>query len=400
MEAEFENLERNQGQAEPTPNLLDIVLPAGPVPGFDVGWSGWTGSNRANYNPQEWLGAGYEGVRFLGSGRELSHVVPELAGSIAADSTVFVGRGCGIVRFEALTVHCATRKGIHVGFEGVGSPIPPLTVELIDLDMIADPPAPGRTHSTVWGLFTYNAAVICKRVRFAMEYSAEHAFYAHGFSPPGVVWENVIVEAAGAECCKAVCRPGESLWHPGCSVILRHCELRNWYQPHSWRGGAGLVAQGAGVNVMVSDTLFVGGDTPSRAKCIMVDSEPFRGNQPRHYGALTGFPGGSPANGWVFINRCGVMAGPGPSWYSPMIRCAPNGDVGLVATARGVMIKDSNVYGDHLAVQLANIENGRVVVKDCNTPGLHSLAQALGMSTVEAKLSYEGLFRDLSQGYP
>lgn len=131
-------------------HLQEIPLPAGIVPGFDVSFRG---DNRKRYDAQEWLAAGFEGGRFRGAGRDLTHVVA--GNDTYHDSAVFVGPFDGIVCLEDLTIHCARRKGVHVGLatRGVNSQgatvdlspvLPRFRLMLRNVRVVADvPPASG-----------------------------------------------------------------------------------------------------------------------------------------------------------------------------------------------------------------------------------------------------------------
>ena len=239
-------------------NLKTVQLPAGSVGGFDIGFPGWNGSNRTKYaNPLTELdsnGRPYDGIRFVGAGRGRTHIVPDYAGTTSGDSTIVIGKGCGIVQFEKLTLHAASRKAIHVGeiWDQV-SALEPSTLALRRVTVTAGRPALGSGNSTVWGILTYNADIDFEDVRFDLKWTAEHGLYAHGFNKRGIRWVRVDVKAVGAEGLKVATRPEEVAFVPNATILVKQCTFTNWLQPHSWRGGAGMVLQGSSAARIILD---------------------------------------------------------------------------------------------------------------------------------------------------
>lgn len=91
------------------PNLFTVELPAGDVPGLDLDWLQHDGSPR--YDPQSWLARGYDGVRFVGKGVDVTHMRSTRWGGI----TVAVRRHNGIVQLENMTVHAGFDRGTAFG---------------------------------------------------------------------------------------------------------------------------------------------------------------------------------------------------------------------------------------------------------------------------------------------
>lgn len=131
-------------------HLLEIPLAAGVGPGFDVSFRG---DNRQKFDGNSWLDQGYQGARFKGAGRDVTHIVA--GNDTYHDSAVFVGPFDGIVCLESLTVHVARRKGVHFGLAtrevntkgervDVSPVLPHFRLMLRDVRIVADvPPASG-----------------------------------------------------------------------------------------------------------------------------------------------------------------------------------------------------------------------------------------------------------------
>lgn len=381
-------------------NLLEVALPEGAIAGFDIGWKGWTGSNR-----HDWISAmqGYDGIRFIGAGRDKTHILPFHDNVTSGDSTILIGFDAKHVEFESLTIHVGPRKGIHVGWE-VPQGIPHThTTRLRDVAIVADDP--GGKSRGVWGLFTYQSFVDCEDVEFFCSELAEHAFYAHGYGAPGVRWVGVTVHGSGAEGFKATARPWECAHVPQPLILIEGCIFKDWHQPWSWRGGAGATFQGTGANVSCRDSLFYGGDGGGYCRAFMVDDNiPIGGLDPNvkrggYYSAIDGEPNQGPANGWIVLERCG-MTGRGAPHYSPMLRLGTlNPEAPADSVARGLLVSECGLYGEYTKAEIGGVMNDMVYVSGSNTEKIRSAVEGVGFDTEhETVLAYGGRWMPISRG--
>ncbi len=301
-------------------NLKEIdlsVRPPGEVGGMDFNWPGWTG-NRTKINTE-----GYDGVRILGQGVNATVITP------GYEAAFVFGQGTGFVEISNLTIVCGKSFGIKWGTargewvdDGKGGQryverrdthYPNDFLSLRNVRVItSDPPPTGPRTTTKWGVHTINVDIHFRNVVFDMPYSAEHALYAHGFAKYGALWRDVVIEAVGAEGFKAASRPWECFWAPEAQIFIDRCEFRNFNQPWSWRGGAGIALAGSGAQyIHVKRCLFVGrpneepGGPPKDQLFMMSDGlstiQSAENNRMRYYDH-NGVPGGpGSANGHVLI---------------------------------------------------------------------------------------------------
>lgn len=360
--------------------LKEVHLPAGLVPGFDVEWPGKTGNQTKYVLDEDGDGTpDWAGFRFIGEGRELTHVVP--MGSW--DSTISIGPTAIRVEFEGLTVHGGPRKAIHQGVE-FAKTYQPVALVFQNWGLVADepgagpwvPPAGSLGNTSVWGVMTYNASIEVQDAKIDWTRGAEHAMYAHGIAEPGILWVDVEVFGSGGECLKLATRPGEVFWRPGLVNVVR-CDFRNWGpQPWSWRGGGGVVIQGGGVDVLIQDSRFYGGPGNRKSRGVMIDD----GGSGRFYSALDGTPGEGPANGWVILEDV-LIAGDGLASWGTVCRVGTLSPGAGIEVARGFGLFRCGVYslagGEPVKLELAGIPSGLVVLHESNTPEIRSAADAL-----------------------
>jgi hypothetical protein len=357
-------------EADESFKLLEVALPSGFVPGFDVGYLGNTGN--AKY------AAGYEAYKFVGDGKEQTHVFPAAWSGI----TIFIGSGVKRVEFHGMTIHGGWLRAIHQGEENRpmnGLEFVPCTIVLVDCHIQADEPdtydwvqTASDGHTSTWGVFTYNASIQAIRTSWDWKRGAEHAVYMHGLAYPGSIFEECTWVTSGGECVKLATRPGEAFWQAG-GLVVSNCTFRDWGpQPWSWRGGGGVVVQGGGVNVFVLGCQFYGGPGPAKSRCVMVDD----GGKDRFYSAVTGEPGVSPANGWVLLQDCLIVGDGQPSWaIVSRIGTLTQG----VDVCRGLAVVGCGIYSlsETSKLELVGIQNGNILIEGCNTPLIESAANAL-----------------------
>lgn len=381
--------------------LKEVVLPAGYIPGMDVEWAGQTG-NKAKHFLE-----GYDGIKFIGQGPGLTHIVPKWGTSDAWDSTIFIGPGARRVEFHGVTIHGGPRKAVHYGLEHLpdkGVAQEPLSIVFADYEIVADEPdagpwvpKPGGLGNTsVWGVFGYDAELISFRGRIDWRRGAEHGYYAHGTAGHGLIYDSVDWVGCGAECAKLATRPGES-FPPQGSLLVKNCTFRDWKQPWSWRGGGGVVVQGGGINAYILDSLFFGGPGADRSRCLMFDD----GGQGRFYSANTKAPGENPANGWILVQNC-LIVGDGLPWWGLVSRVGTLSPWAEIEVARGFAMVGCGVYSrtETVKLELGRITNGNVLIEGCNTPAILDLARTLDPSIQsDAQVSGSVGTFPIAQGY-
>jgi len=354
--------------------LLEVRLPAGDVGGFDVA-SRWNlGSNRRKYQPPE----GYDGYRFIGAGRGKTHIRPNVGNVTSSNSTVVIGRMAGHNAIEGVTIHGASQHAIRVGEEnrvvnGVRQfPHVPLSLTLRDFEIVADEPTDGKPHSSVRGLFTYNADVELEDGTIDWRYGSEHGGYHHGVSEHGITWLLVKVPHSGAEGFKCATRPEEALWVPDAWIRLIECEFADWYQSWSWQGGCGANMQGTATSVLVRGCTFKGSPGHTRGKCLMVGD-----GGGRFYDASRGWENVGLAEKWVIIQRNGFFSGPGGENLSVILRVGSESHPYTGPVCRGLLIEDNAVYGERMLLQLSGVV-GPLVIRDNNSVSIATIASDRG----------------------
>lgn len=381
-------------------NLFDVHLPAGDVNGFLIDWNaGWSPTAK-RYQSSEWLSKGYQGVRFIGAGKHITTIKPD--NSMVQD-TVFVVQHNGIVKFENLSIETGQAgkgKAIHMGFANPTGPIHPKFACHLK-NATVECPVRG-----VWGLFGYQCDFVLEDVELNCYKTNEHALYAHGFSQNGIVYNRVRVES-GAEGLKATARPSECRWIGPTlpNIIVKNSRFLNWNAPWSWRGGAGVVVQGASANVLVENTQFWGhvynrpDGTVERdqGRCIMIDDSGYD-----FYSAENGAPGAGPANGHVVVRYSGLShTGRYQPWNNNIMR------VGTLNPSRvnpwcalSLRVNNCGIFGDNSFVSVNNSVKNLIKVQGCNTDAIRDIMDGLGMyHDLESRLNVPSGLRLVSQGY-
>lgn len=385
-----ELLNLRAAQQASTPNLFVIDLPAWDTTGFNIDFDGWTGNNRKLHSSQ-WLSQGYDGVLFKRAGTTGRPYIRPMA-----DDNIFVGPHNGIVAFESckIGVRSFVGKGKAVHF-GLANPNGPVNekFKLIFRDVEFDAEA-----AFVWGVFSYQADVEFIDCYFnpSMAQGREHNFYGHGFAKEGVKFINSRMDSCGAECLKFTARPSECRWVPNPVVHIKNSVFKNWFQDHSWRGGAGLVGQASTCHFIVEDTFYWGNLTNyNKSKCFMID-----GNSGGDYNVIDGTIGNGPSTGHIYLRQVAMNGATGPDWYTPIMRVG-NLNSTNPHCALSLTMDQCGVYGDKRQIQIhgngTDNFRGRVLIQNCNTPQIRDYLHARGMVT-DHEARIDAGFIPVSQG--
>lgn len=390
-------------------NLQQVQLGGQTLPGFTVGFRGWTGNR--NIDPT-WLRNGYAGVHVRGRGPDRTVIR-----SMSSEASLIMGRGVGYVKLEGMTIKngfgSGKQKAIHAGLGSSNAPdLINYTLHLKDCVIEVDETNDNDARPE-WLMFVDQGNVVLENVLFKSRNSNEHAFYLHGMGPNGCYIINSEIDGVGAEGAKFTARPQARYYqsplllayaehaytggfHPMAEdtwIVLRNTKIRDWHQPHSWRGGAGLTIQGVGanVNVLVDDCQFV--DFNETKPAIAIDD-----GGVEHFG-LGNIGGGSPANGHIILRNSIFASGPGPSWYNNVIRMGTIGSPVPIEIARSFVLRNCGVFGDHMLVSLSSMSPERIMIDACNTERIKRLATELNVQPIEAMMSLPGFFGPVSQGW-
>lgn len=380
--------------AAPTPSPSSpfvVDLEGGHHVGFVAAYDGWTGLPQAS-----------EDERFRDAqGRRYSHdefdslVIrgpPEKAHVFArdwsealplSDAAVIIGHRVRSIRFERIVFYGGARSCVFLGIDSAGtSELRPLHAEFIDCEFRDAP-----RKFTLWGLHTYQTSLRFERCVWELEESREHGIYIRGLAaPPGTeddefklaaLFESCEFRAVGAEGIKITWRP-DSLanpggkhasqgtpYVPGCVVAILNTRIQNYAQPHSWRGGAGIVIQGGACTVFVSGCV-VG---PS---AVQVNS----GKRSKPAIAMDAPPGGE------WYGRDGrASAGKGNRELIVVnsLLYAENEMALRALDAGACLLAGSGVYGNGSYVRMQNM--GLSGVSGCNTDDIDAAAIREGLWT-------------------
>jgi hypothetical protein len=384
---------KNRSTSTSMKNPYIINLPEGDtIGGWNIDFDGWTGNQKKLHSVQ-WLSQGYDGILFKGKGRGRSRIRP------IADDNFFVGPHNAYVAFESCTIGVKSVVGkgkvIHMGLANPSGPVlENFKCILNDVELDGEGPF-------VWGLFGYQNDWELTDVYYnpSMEQSREHGLYAHGFAKNGCTFRNVSIDGIGAECLKFTARPQECRFVPNVLVHINNCSFKNWFQPHSWRGGAGLVSQASTAHFIIEDTYYWGNQQDyNRSKCVMID-----GNGPGDYNSITGEIGtAGPYNGHVILKHVAMSAATGPAWYTPIMRIGNNSGATGPHCARSFLMEECGVYGKFRQIQIhggmGDAFKGPGVIRNCNTPQIRDFLFAAGMNVNDEARIDSGGFPPVSQG--
>lgn len=378
-------------EANVAPNLFEIELAAGDMHGFDINFPGWTG-NVTKYNAGMWLDKGYDGVHFIcKTGR--TRIIPR------ASHNIMVGPHNGIVKLSNVDIgsNSIFGNGSAIHFGTVPQPYYENFKLILDnFSVFSDLNLGPRG---VWGVFSWQADVMMTNGVFNLANLNEHGFYAHGFAKQGVYVDNLTVNGAGAECLKFTARPGEVDFVPNVWAYVRNSTFKNWYQPHSWRGGAGFVSQASTCNILIEDCYYYGNETDyNRSKCIMID-----GNAGGDYNVFDGSIGSGPSTGHVIVRRTSLSGAQGPSWFAPIMRIGNNSGNPQPHCAKSLLMDTCGVYGKNRQIQVhgqfGDSFKGRGVIRNCNTPWIRDFLFGRGVNVEhESMIDKPGGFVPVSQG--
>lgn len=357
-------------------NLLHrIDLPQGDTGSININWIN-KDSTVSNYNPESWLLNGKVGVEFKGKGIDQTHIRCTHWDGV----TIGVRQHPGLVVVRDATIHAGYEKAIHFGTSGwTLVPAFGLLLQNCKIEIPDQRPDGGRTR---WGVFTYIANCMYDGVEITGAPLGEHNFYHHGTGGIGLYMRHCKLNSSGAEGFKLRSARSYNDTHPetpwagsNVAVIIEDTTIADWYQPHSWRGGAGIVIQGGACNFSAKRVKFYPGPGHSEASaarrsyCIAISSE---GDS---YDIDTGALGQGHGNGHVQVKDCAmVSSGVGSSDYTmKIVRVGRNG--GGQYAAKSVAIEGCGVYGENMQVQLGDIGSGGIRIDNCNKPSMADLLE-------------------------
>ena len=374
--------QKTQPSEPPKPRgFYEVALPAGDYGSINIGWF----KNGATIlDPKVWLDDGddndpepddYIGIRYTGQGIDKTFIRCTSWDGI----TLAVGRHPGIVAFRDLTVVAGQDRATAFGEQNIGKiKEPKFQINMNGVRFVANPPVAGKR--TKWLLFSYNADLYLKDCVFDGIETAEHALYPHGFSRRGMLIEGCKFNSSGAEGIKVRSDTTETVWAgPEAKIVVRGTSVTNWHQPHSWRGGAGMVFQGTGCDILIEGCVLRGGYTAGnipandRSKAIMISSEGLS------YDAETGSANVGYGNGNVIIRDTLAWGHSDVDWRNTLIRCDQNS--GLQFSARSLLIENCGLYGKLMAIGVGKVPQGQFILRGCNTANVKRRAMELGIDT-------------------
>lgn len=341
------------------PNLLEIRLPAGDVPGWDIGRKNDNGARV--YDPSTWLSQGYKGVRFIGQGQGITHIRPEPA----VWTNLFVLQHNGVVQLENLTLHNGPRSAIQAGTgKPSGLPLFP-KFRLVTRGVTID-----CSQAGMWGGFSYECDCDSEDLTIFGEQLFEHPWYHHQWAKLGALYTRYRVVGARGECWKSRPNDIECRRVIGANIVLRDFELSGWTPGN--RGCAGIVIQGLpGTDVLLERGLLWGGPGP-RCRCIMIDD-----------GEGKASTLGAPGN--VTIRRVAAQGSSERTDYGDTLIRVGSLTPGTEAV-KSLTIEGSALWGKNMAVQL-RAPAGKLIVRTSNTPILRDWSNANGLDvTLEAQI--------------
>lgn len=386
VDRSFVSMDANSRGVVDEPNLMVVDLPRSSG-SINVGW--WSNGAERVYDPNLWLRQGYDGVRFQGEGRDVTHVRCTSWDGV----TLAVRQHSGVVELRDLTLHAGYSQATAFGEQNLAKTIAPeFELRLVNVRVVADEPSAYAGKRPKWLVFGYQFDLTMIDCELDGREAVEHDVYVHGSARDGTYVEGCDFVSAGAECIKTRSDASETAWAgPQVKIVVRSSTFRNWYQPWSWRGGAGMVVQGGASNVLVEDCVFYGGefasgggvfpDVPAhqRSRAVMITAEA------NSYDVDTGAVGTGYGNGWVVVRRSGFFAGGrGPEWYGTIARVGRNS--GSQRAAKGFLFEQGAILGDRMAVQVDNVP--RWAIRRANTPAILNYCRAHfpGVDVVEASV--------------
>ena len=389
----------------PQPSLLELRIPAGTFPGYTIAFNGWTGNTRI---PPFWFKKGFQGVHLICAGPDKT-----IFHAQNSEATFVLGRKCGYIKIENATIKNGSgpgkQKSIFGGVDSANaSNLIPYTVHLkncvLEIARTSDPDG----HPE-WPIFINQGDVILEDCIIRSANSNEHALYVHGFGKYGAYILNTVIDGVGAEGLKFTARPqwryyqdpsilaaAKSAYTDGYHpidqdnwIVVRNTVVKDWNQPWSWRGGAGMTLQGAGLNALIEDCAFV--DFGENKPALGIDD-----SSVEHFGA-NNVAGIGPANGNLVCRRSIFASGPGPVWLGPVINIGSliNSSDKILASAE---FDSCGIYGENMLLSIKGVD--QLILNNCNNEIINQLAQTYGIDTsFEARLNYAGQLIPVSHGF-
>jgi hypothetical protein len=363
--------QKTKPEVAPEPGrFYEVSLPAGDHGSINIGWF----KNGAEImDPKTWLDEGYVGIRFTGQGIDKTNLRCTSWDGV----TIAVGRHPGIVAFRDLTVYAGSDRATALGQQNTAKVREPkFQVNFSNVRFVANPPVDGKR--TKWLVFSYNADLYLRSCVFAGVETAEHALYAHGFASRGMLIEGCKFMSSGAEGIKVRSDVTETVWAGAqARIVIRDTYVGNWHQPHSWRGGAGMVFQGAGCDILIERCVLRGsrgrGSIPAndRSKAIMISSEGLS------YDAETGAVNVGYGNGDVVIRDTIAWGHSDVDWRNTILRCDRNS--GAQFSAKSLLVENCGLWGQNMAVTAGALPAGKLLIRGCNTPDIKRRTLDIGL---------------------
>lgn len=397
---------------ENQPKLLEISIGEGTF--FEEGLSvvrhdhGWVPGTRI---APFWKDQGYDGVRLIGAGQDKTFLDGR-----GGENALLLSKHSGYVELVDLTIIGGARQAIFAGFDARGDvPRTPLTISLKRV-LVKDSGVRWDEESTEWLVFTYGADIRIEDSIFDGENTNEHGVYAHGFFRFGAAIRGLEVLGIGAEALKFTNRPLFSAYldpggwigshahedgvrgvDPGIAFIyVAHSKIRNWHQPQSWRGGAGMTVQGGGLNVVVTDCLFEAREGDWKP-CIAIDDSGGEAYAQDGYAVQRRL--GRAPNGHIMVRRCLMKsAGTFGEWPQPrpILRLGSNGtQLGEEhPLALSLTVEDCAILGDGSMIEVQRMPEHLVSFDNINTELMLEQAAEYGLEAPLADLNWNGYFED------
>jgi len=267
-----------------------------------------------------------------------------------------------------------------------------------------------------WGLQLHNTQDVFIGCQVWAGHAGEHARYGHGQSSYGApYWSDCIIWDAGAECWKQANRPEEGAeFFPDQVITIDQCTFQDWFRRGAM--GGGIVLQGTGSHLKLTNTRLRSGPVAGRPAALMVDDG--YGAKDHHGARAHDIHTGREipkfnedpslcANGYIIIEDTAVEVGGDRQSHQPLVRVGPMESQVPHKTAQGVSMVRCGVYGRNTKVELSKIETTPrgfpgIAIAQCNTPEVRAYMEATGFACDgEPMLAQKetGVWRPFERGF-